>query len=103
MSGDAEDVDASGVELHHEEHVRPSQQDGVDVEEVARQQPRALARAGTAASSDSRAVAPASDRRRHGSGGPSPPPLGSQAGPLRLGCAGSPIARSPAPTAAPAL
>src|SRR6266487_451584 len=38
MAGNAEDVDASGVELDHEEHMQPSEQDSVDVEEVAGQQ-----------------------------------------------------------------
>jgi len=39
----AEDVDAAGVDLDHEEHVDPVQCDGaVDVEEVARQHRRCL-------------------------------------------------------------
>jgi hypothetical protein len=39
MTGNPEDVHTPGVELHHEEHIQPSQQDSVDVDEVAGQQP----------------------------------------------------------------
>jgi hypothetical protein len=38
-TGNAQNVHPPGVELQHEEHIQPSQQDCVDVEEVAGQQP----------------------------------------------------------------
>jgi hypothetical protein len=38
MTSDAQDVDASSVDFDHEEHIQPSQQDGVDVGEIAGQQ-----------------------------------------------------------------
>ena len=40
--GDAEQVYAAGGHLHHDQHVKPSEQDRVDVEEVDRQQPVGL-------------------------------------------------------------
>ena len=42
MTCNAQDVHASGVDFDHEEHIQPSQQDGVDVEEVASQPPTRL-------------------------------------------------------------
>jgi hypothetical protein len=42
VGGDAEDVHAPGSDLHHHQHVQPSQGDGVDVEEVGREQPGRL-------------------------------------------------------------
>jgi hypothetical protein len=37
MGGDAKNVDSPGLDLHHEQQVHASQQDGVDVQEIARQ------------------------------------------------------------------
>lgn len=34
VRGDAEEVDAAGGVLHHEQHIEPVQQQGVDAEEV---------------------------------------------------------------------
>ena len=42
MRGDAEQVDASGGHVHHDQHVQPFEQDRVDVEEVDREQPVSL-------------------------------------------------------------
>jgi hypothetical protein len=42
MFGDAEDVHPPGGDLHHEQDVQPAQPDGVEVEEVGRQQPGRL-------------------------------------------------------------
>src|SRR5664279_291338 len=39
MTGNPEDVDAPSLGFDHEEDIQPSQDDGVDVEEVAGQQP----------------------------------------------------------------
>src|SRR4051812_24557715 len=39
VSGDTEDVHPPGGNLHHDQHVQPAQRDGVDVEEVGREQP----------------------------------------------------------------
>jgi hypothetical protein len=39
VRGDAEDVDASGGDLHDEQDVESAQADGVEVEEVGGQQP----------------------------------------------------------------
>ena len=103
MTCNAQDVHASGVDFDHEEHIQPSQQDGVDVEEVASQQPTRLRSSGTAATSDSdsRGAVSASDRLRRGSDVPCPPPPGTRAGPLHLEFGGIPIAGSPPRAAAP--
>jgi hypothetical protein len=37
VSGDAQDVHPPGPDLHHEEDVQPSEEHGVSVQEVARQ------------------------------------------------------------------
>jgi hypothetical protein len=42
VRGDAEDMHSPGGDLHHDQHVQPPQGDGVDVEEVGRQQPGGL-------------------------------------------------------------
>jgi hypothetical protein len=42
MGGDTEDVHSPGGDLHHGQHVQPPEGDGVDVEEVGREQPRRL-------------------------------------------------------------
>jgi hypothetical protein len=42
VGGDAQDVHAAGLELHHEEHVQALEEHGVNVQEVARQDPGCL-------------------------------------------------------------
>lgn len=42
VGGDAQDVDGAGGKLDHEQHVQAPEQDGVDVEQVARQDPLGL-------------------------------------------------------------
>jgi hypothetical protein len=40
--GDAQDVHAASLDLHHEQHVQASEEHGVNVQEVARQDPGCL-------------------------------------------------------------
>ncbi len=39
VSGDAQDVHPPGLDLHHEEDVQASEEHGVNVQEIARQDP----------------------------------------------------------------
>jgi hypothetical protein len=43
VGGDAEDVHGPGLDLHHEQDVQAPEDDGVDVQEVAGQDPGGLA------------------------------------------------------------
>jgi DNA-binding NarL/FixJ family response regulator len=42
VRGDAQDVHAAALDLHHEEHMQTCEEHGADVQEVARQNPRCL-------------------------------------------------------------
>ena len=42
VRGDAQDVHAPGLDLHHEEHVQAPEEHGVNMQEVARQDPGRL-------------------------------------------------------------
>src|SRR5664279_3522806 len=84
MTGTPEDVHASSVGFHYEEDIQPSQEHGVDVEEIARQQPVRL-RAQELPPGQARAPRRRPQTRpRRASGAPCPPPPGIRAGPLRL-------------------
>jgi len=71
VRGDVQDVDGPGLDLHHEQDVKALEEDGIDVQEVGRQDPGGLAARNCREASDA-CVVWASGLRRPGSGGSCP-------------------------------
>ena len=44
VSGDAQDVHGAGLDLHHEQDIDAAEEDGINVQEVAGQDPGSLGR-----------------------------------------------------------